>query len=162
MTARFGNARQRENRLSCVEHYRGELATISVLQDWRSVEHAFFVKIQGPAFLVHRGGKLNPEAPFQCKIERNGKISRICRAPVNLGNSMHVSALDTLLPTPTYRAALERTGHEDPDSDCAVADNMLEDGPFRREVTPKPGFALWATSDGHHHVGENPAPTTRC
>ena len=143
------------------KHYGGELATTFVLQDGRSMEHFICAKIHGPAFLVHPGGKLDPDDLFQHKIKRNAKRSRSPLAPVKLEKLMHGCALDKLMAIATYRAEVERARHESRDVDFAVADALLEKDPFRWPVAPKTVLALWRTSDGRHHVDEISFPKAR-
>ena len=141
--------------------YEGEITTTFVVQDGRSVEHFICAKIRGPAFLVHPGGKLDPDDLFQHTIKRNAKRSRSPLAPVKLEKLMHGCALDKLMAIATYRAEVERARHESRDVDFAVADALLEKDPFRWPVAPKTVLALWRTSDGRHHVDEIPFPKTR-
>ena len=143
------------------KHYGGELATTFVLQDGRSMEHFICAKIHGPAFLVHPGGKLDPEGLFQHKIKRNAKRSRSSFSPVRIGRLMHGCALDKLMAIATYLAEVERARHESRDVDFDVADALLEKDPFRWPVAPKTVLALWRTSDGRHHVDEIQFPTTK-
>ena len=143
------------------KHYGGELATTFVLQDGRSMEHFICAKIHGPAFLVHPGGKLDPDDLFQHKIKRNAKRSRSPLAPVKLAKLMHGFALDKLMAIATYRAGVERARHESRDVDFDVADALLEKDPFRWPVAPKTVLALWRTSDGRHHVDEISFPKAR-
>ena len=143
------------------KHYGGELATTFVLQDGRSMEHFICAKIHGPAFLVHPGGKLDPDDLFQHKIKRNAKRSRSPLAPVKLEKLMHGCALDKLMAIATYRAEVERARHESRDVDFAVADALLEKDPFRWPVAPKTVLALWRTSDGRHQINEISFPKAR-
>ena len=141
--------------------YEGEFTTTFVVQDGRSVEHFICAKIHGPAFLVHPGGKLDPDDLFQHKIKRNAKRSRSSLAPVRIGRLMHGCALDKLMAIAEYRAEVERARYEDRDVDLHEADRMLEKDPFRWPTAPKTVLALWRTSDGRHHVAEIPLPKLR-
>ena len=140
--------------------YDGELTTIFITREGRSVEHLLCAHVGDKKWLIHHGGSLDPDGLCEHEVKRNAKRQRSTLSPLCLGHIKQSASLDTLMAIAHFRAEVCRAQQDGREVDLKVAECRFEMNASNWESTPKTILALW-DCDGGHHVDVIPFPKVR-